>query len=243
MNIFRRRLFAGLLLLTGLALGGSVIGQNLDVASFGKAVTFMGLVGANRVELTSTGVCPTPTAECVTINPVTSGVLFEYDVTADLGNITLSRHVVRQISLIYQMTNIIYEYEFENTTAGTIPSAFFHFEPYVTLESNSPLLNDPACIDPNTGMACNGKAVIFLSAGQTSNRSLASGERDREHQSFTRAGSTGIGKQSLMTIGWPQATVDEIFDRAIIIRLHVKGSTRRVNDGFIKYELRLFGDD
>lgn len=221
---------------------GAVLAQNIDTLSLGSTARFAGLAASTKVNLAA--VCPVagqaPGDRCVVIDPV-PGNTTAYD-EQDLGYTVLPKAVVRRINLIYPITNITYEYQFQNTTGAQVPNGFFSTQPYLTFESNSPALNDPACIDPNTGMACGGKAVIFISATNTANRSLAAGERDREHRMFSRAGSVGIGKQSFLNVGWPQATVDEIFDRAITIRLNVKGSARYVTDAFVNYELRLFVD-
>ena len=222
---------------------GTVLGQNLDLLSAGNTVRFAGLADSTTVFLASA--CPVAGQaagdRCVVIDPV-PGNTTAYD-EQDLGYTTLPRAVVRKIDLIYQITNITYEYQFQNTTGAQVPNGFFSMQPYLTFESSSPALNDPACIDPNTGLACGGKAVIFISSLNSSNRSLADGERDREHRMFSRCGSTGIGKQAFLNVGWPQATVDEIFDRQITIRLHAKGSARYVTDAHLSYELRLFVDD
>ena len=221
---------------------GAVLAQNADTLSLGSTARFAGLAGSTRVYLAA--VCPVAGQaagdRCVVIDPVL-GNSTAYD-EQDIGYTVLPRAVVRRINLIYQITNITYEYQLQNTTGAQVPNGFFSTQPYLTFESNSPALNDPACIDPNTGLACGGKAVIFISAQNTVNRSLAAGERDRQHNMFSRAGSTGIGKQAFLNVGWPQATVDEIFDRQITIRLNVKGSARYVTDAFVNYELRLFVD-
>lgn len=238
-----RKVLAGVLCVAAIVLAGSAVGQNADLLTAGKNVIFAGLAGSGRVNLAA--ICPVPgqgaNDRCVVINPV-PGSDTDYD-EVDLGHTDLPRAVVRRINIIYQIVNLTYEYQLQNTTGAQVPAARFQVQPYVTLESSAASLNDPACIDPNTGLACGGKAVLFVSADNRVNRSLADGERDRQHHMFSRAGSTGIGKQSLLNLGYPQATVNDIFSGPISIHLHVKGTARYVTDAFVFYELRLFVDN
>ena len=237
-----RKVFAGIFCIAALALADSAIGQNLDLVTAGKSVVFAGLADAGKVNLAAT--CPVagqgPNDRCVVLNAVVGGTT-NYD-ELDLGHSDLPRIVVRHINIIYQIVNLTYEYQFQNLTGAQVNNAFFSVQPYVTLESSAASLNDPACIDPNTGLACGGKAVVFVSATNTSNRSLADGERDREHRMFSRAGTVGIGKQSLLNLGYPQSTVNDIFSGPISIHLHVKGAARHVTDAFVQYDVRLFVD-
>lgn len=223
----------------------SVGAQNFDTLSFGNAVKFAGAFQTGTVILTSD--CTPdpmnplgPDDRCVVLSA--SPARTDFDVTDDIGRTILPKNTAK--TLIYQITNVNWFYEFNNTTgAPTTPSqrALFTVTPYLTLESDA--LNDPTCFDPNNGgMPCAGKVIAFVTGTHRVNRSLATAEVDSQSLSFSRCGGAGLGKQSLLDEGIPAAVVDKMFKGPITIRGHIKGSVRHVDAGSLFYQLRVFVD-
>jgi hypothetical protein len=214
--------------------------QNFDELSFGKNVQFAGAAMSGVVTLSSDctpdpSATPGPDDRCVVTAAAPATTTYDF---RDIGRLTLPKNTVDTI--IYQVTNVNYSYVFQNTTGAMVPSARFSMVPYLTLES--PALNDPRCIDPSTGLPCNGKIDESVTASTTVQRSLVAGEQDLQTHSFSRCGGAGIGRATLEGQGIPSDVVDKMFKKPITIRLNVRGTTRYVVDASVFYQLRVFVD-
>lgn len=149
--------------------------------------------------------------------------------------------------IIYPVLNFFHDFTLENTSGSPQSSVFFEYTADMTIESSA--LNDPSCIDPNTGNPCGGQLQFqFGDNRMREDRSMNPGDRERQHLNYTRAGNLGITKRSLVESGLSQAVADNLFHSAMTIRLNVHIRTRCVNQtpppaiATIIANMRLFGD-
>jgi hypothetical protein len=216
---------------------GPALAQNYDLLSFGKKVRFAGLVSTGRVSLGSSCPAPNPALprnRCIVL--AAAGTTTNFD-ERNIGHISLPG-AARAITLVYHVTSITSEYEFQNSTGAAVPSAVFNVQPYVTLESAA--LN--GVNHPITGQPLNGAIDLNINAMDTTDRSLAAGERDHQLHRVSHGAETGIGKLHLLSLGLSPAVVNNVFNGLFTYRLNVKGSANYVTSASIAYDLRLFTD-
>ncbi len=159
----------------------------------------------------------------------------------DAGNscrINLPKDVAK--SVIYPVLNFFYNYNMNNTT-GASAQARFQFTANITIVSN--VLNDPSCIDPNTGLPCGGRLTFQFTPNRVfDDRHLDSGEHAQVRMTLTRAGNAGINKQQLIDEGLPSALADDLFHHPMTLQLNVIGTAKNVDSASITSNIRLFAD-
>jgi hypothetical protein len=230
------KLFSITLMFVALSVGG-VPAQNQDILSLGKKVRFAGLVATGRLVLGSS--CPAPNPafprdRCIVL--AAAGTTTNFD-ERNIGHISLPGGV-RAITLVYHVTSLTSEYEFQNSTGAVVPSAVFTVTPYVTLES--PALN--GVNHPITGVPLNGALDININAPDTVDRSLAVGERDHQVHRVSHGAEMGLGKNHLLSLGFSPAVVNNVFNSLFTYRLNVKGNANYVTSATIAYDVRFFTD-
>jgi hypothetical protein len=211
-----------------------------DADSFGHAALYMGAASGFVHLKPSCTPAPTPvppaTANDDQCFVVTGGAV---SFTAnDICRIKLPKKATR--TLIYPALNIFLGYELENTTGVFQPHGRLNFSASIDVESD--VLLDPTIIDPATGLPAAGKFQSVFSYTYNDDRSMQPNDRQRLRETLVRVGNTGITKQFFIQQGVPAATVDNLFNSAMTIRMNVTGSALLLNEADITGNMRLFGD-
>ena len=122
------------------------------------------------------------------------------------------------------------------------PNARIQITPNYTFQNAA--LNDPAMIDPTTGLPFNGKLNLGL-AGIRHARSLQAGEHQTERDNTTRACIAGlISKQALKdTFGLTDTQVKNFFNNDTVITMNIVGQTQLIDFAGINYGTRFFVDE
>jgi len=208
-----------------------------DPDSFGRNVHFLGVAQTGTVTVTGPGGCPPPDPNfpddrCVEANPNAS-------ITAlDIGRIRLPAKAANSV-LCHTITSIPI-WQLGNLTAGRVRGSFRYLAG-VTIENE--VLNDPALIDPNTGLPFNGKLDVAFSL-ITDQEPLEPGDSVTRRQGFTRACIGGLVSKLGLTQGFglTAAQADDFFKKPMTLRLNITLSTSFVDNAFVLFGLRLFGD-
>ena len=219
-----------------------------DVGSFGNNAIYMGAASGDITLQTApcTTPTPTPTPSPPSVNPPNGEQCFQImDTTVttpfDAENscrINLPLNAAKTI--IYPVLNFFYTYNMNNTTASAA-QARFQFTANLTIVST--VLNDPSCIDPNTGAPCDGRLTFQFTPNRVfDDRHLDAGEHAEVRMTLTRAGNGGISKASLITEGLPSSLVDNLFKNPMTLQMNVIGTAQYVDFAQITTNMRLFGD-
>ena len=217
-----------------------------DAETFGHPALYMG--AASGLVTLSTDPCPSPTPtpsppstvnnnQCFQLLPPPSTTNFD---AQDIARIKLPKKATRTV--IYPVLNIFINYQLENSTGASVPSATFRFSATISIESDA--LNDPSVIDPGTGLPAMGKITNLFPYNYRDDRSMKDGDRQRLRETLVRAGNTGLTKrQFIESFGLSPAVVDAMFAGPMTVHLDVISTgARYVTDASITGNMRLFGD-
>jgi hypothetical protein len=217
-----------------------------DVGSFGNNSIYLGAVSGFITLQTDPCTTPTPTPSPGSVNPPNSNQCFQIVDTSvttpfDAENscrINLPKDAAKTI--IYPVLNFFYNYNMNNTT-GAAAQARFQFTANITIASS--VLNDPSCIDPNTGMPCDGRLTFQFTPNRVfDDRHLDAAEQAQVRMTLTRAGNAGINKQQLIDDGLPSGLINDLFHNPMTLQLNVIGTAKNVESASITSNMRLFGD-
>ena len=215
-----------------------------DVGSFGRNAVYLG-AESGFITLQTAACTPTP-APTPSHNPANGDQCFQITDTTvvtpfDAENscrINLPGDAAK--TLIYPVLNFFYNYHMNNT-GGAPAQARFQFTGNITIVSS--VLDDPTCIDPNTGLPCGGQLTFAFTPNRVfDDRHLDVGETAEVRLTLTRAGNAGINKAQLVQEGLPQALVDRLFHNPMTLQLNITGTAKNVDSANITSNMRLFGD-
>lgn len=208
-----------------------------DPDTFGKAVKWLGLVSIN---MTLTDNCSPVAGEpalenCIELAPAPAPTPIN---APDLASITLPGRSAETL-LCHWQTPVV-SYSLANTTGAPAQYAF-RLTPTYRFESD--VLDDPALINPATGLPFGGS----LSTSLTSvNRfgTLQDGEFEVQYESGTRMCIGGVLSQRSLVQQWglTEAQARRFFRRPITIVMGLSGNTRLVDGASINFGTRFVGD-
>lgn len=209
-----------------------------DPDSFGRSVTYMGMIASASIDLKESGCQPStgPGDQCVTLNPQPQSTSFTFN---DVGHITLpggSTH-----SLLCFQTSALNSWQFHNNTM-TAQYAQISLNETVTIES--PLLTDRSLIDPTTGQPFNGKLTAWIGLLASHWATLQPGAEQGDSGWVTRGCEGGaISKAQLRQVyGLSDKIADQFFQMPITIRLNASGDAQLVEWGGMSFGVRFYGD-
>jgi hypothetical protein len=216
---------------------GSEVG---DPDSFGRNVRYIGTMQSGTITLSSD--CtpdpsspPGPDDRCITTAP--APLLTPIHVT-DVGRVVIPGRATH--SLICHWQTPIVVYGFQNPTGVFQADGRFVVTPTYTIQNE--VLNDPALLDPATGLPYGGQFEVGLS-GIRRERGLQPGESQVEREGGTRACIGGIvSAQMLRGMGLTEAQVTEFFKHDTVITMNMTGQAKFVEFASIIYGVRFVGD-
>jgi hypothetical protein len=210
-----------------------------DVDSFKREVVFLGL-SSGFVTL-ETG-CPPPDPAfpeqvCQEINPTPGGLTaFNFP---DLDHITLPGKSAHSL-LCYWFSPVV-SATYNNPTASRV-TALLRYTPTLTVEN--PVLDDPALIDPTTGVPFGGQLLTSMTSSEIFQVPLEPGVAFTERTRDSTVCMAGLlSKRALVdTYGLTEGQAKEFFKQPTTIRLNVSGSARYVDFAGLTLGLRIVGD-
>ncbi len=210
-----------------------------DVDSFKREVVFLGLA-SSFVTLEQT--CPPPDPAvpdqfCTPLNPtVGAPTAFTYN---DMARIKLPAKSANSL-LCYWFSPIV-NVSYGNPTTSRV-TALFRYTP--TLTVTNPVLDDPALIDPTTGVPFGGSLLTSMSSSEVFQVPLEPGVNFTERTRDSTVCMAGlISKRALIdNYGLTEAQATEFFKKPTTVSLNVTGSARFVNFAGLTMGLRIVGD-
>lgn len=214
-----------------------------DADSFGRAVKFDGLVQSGWVTFIDdcTPVpgdpAPGPNDRCQVLNAAPALTTFDFP---DIGQLTIPGKSAKSL-FCHWLSPIVY-YRFDNPTGVLQPNATIRLIPYVVIESV--VLDDPALINPVTGLPFGGQLETGFSATYQDSQSLDAGHSATRRFSESRVCISGFLSKQLLTqtYGLTDAQADEVFKHDVTLHFGVRGNAALVSSGVVTYGLRVVGD-
>jgi hypothetical protein len=208
----------------------------LDVDSFGRNVTYLGLAQTKGVQLLDdcTGVDPAETV-CITRPPGDGFYLFN---ETGLGTYKLPGKSTKSL-LCFNITPFL-TINYHNESAAPRLASFGGF---TTMTIANPVLDDPALLDPATGLPFNGVIESGLNVYRET-FTLAAGAMDQKRMAVSRGCNAGfISKRSLMDdYGLSETLANKFFRQPITITFGLTGSVRSADLMLLTTGVRFYGD-
>ncbi|MBK8147555.1 MAG: hypothetical protein IPK58_04915 [Acidobacteria bacterium] len=212
--------------------------------SFGKNAKFLGIASSGYAIIysscdpailqTDLGVVLGPDDRCLAVpNPnVTATAVF-----TDMARITFPARTASDI--IYMINNHSINWDSTNDTAANLFGTM-SYAPRVTIESVA--LNDPAAVDPNTGLPLNGSFTTTGNGTKFSSGLLAPGAINSYVESYSRANTLGFSREYFRALGFPNSVINSLYRNPMTIRLGMRLSVRGVPYGQYVYTARFLGN-
>lgn len=162
--------------------------------------------------------------------------MFEFE---DVARITLPARSAD--SLLCHWFSPAINVAYGNATAGRVLGRL-RYTPTLTIEN--PVLDDPALVDPNTGVPFGGRLLTSMTASESFVVPLEPGVSFAERTRDSAVCMAGlVSRQSLMTnYGLTRVQADRFFRKPTTIRMNVSGSSQYVTSAQLTLGLRIVGD-
>lgn len=208
-----------------------------DVDSFGRNVRWLGLASA-FINVQSG--CPKPSSPdeyCQELN-TTPGATTSFAFN-DAARIKLPKYASNSI-LCYWFSPVL-TYTWSNPTAGRVIGQL-RFVPTLTIEN--PVLNDPALIDPTTGVPFGGVLQTSMTSSETVQQALEAGVTLNERERDSNVCMAGFisHKALIENYGLSPAQADDFMANPMTVKLNITGSTRYISNASMVFGLRIVGD-
>ncbi len=215
-----------------------------DTHSFGKNAKFLGSLYAGTlyiyhscdpaVLLAELGLTLAPDDKCVTHSVGSPMVTTE--VSDPAWEITIPGKTVKNV--VYPMLNNSVGYDsFSSTGAGVT----MFYVPRVTIESDA--LNDPAAINPNTGLPMNGSFTTSLPGTRLRSFSIASGDFVSDFDSYASVAGRGFSRVYFEALGLPQSVINQLYKKDMKLKFRIRARViGPVDFGQFFYTFRLLGN-
>jgi hypothetical protein len=225
------------LVLSPAALAAAVTPEDVgDADSFGKNVTYLGLAQTLSVAVVDDCTGSDPLVErCIVQNPAPASTIFVED---DLAVMNLPAKATKTL-MCFTLTPSI-QVNWRNDTA-TQQIARFTANALITIEN--PVLDDPALIDPGTGLPFGGVLQVGLSTWHHS-QSMAPGAHEEERSFQSRGCIAGLVSRRVLVDGYglTDTQAKEFFKKPMTIRFGARGSVAMSQFTNYFYGIRLYGD-
>jgi hypothetical protein len=208
----------------------------LDVDSFGRNVTYLGLAQTKTVEILDDCSFADPTLEVCIVRPPGDG-------TVALNETNLTTYKLPGKStkslLCFNITPFLTINYHNESAAPRLAS----FQVSSTMTIANPVLDDPTLLDPLTGLPYNGVIETGLTVYRE-NFTLAAGAIDQKRMSVSRGCNAGlITKRSLMDdYGLSETLANKFFKQPITITFGLTGIVRSADFMVLATGVRFYGD-
>lgn len=208
-----------------------------DVDSYGRNLTWLGLTQGN-VTLTRSGCAspPVPDLPCLALNPAPAFTNFAFE---DIARVVLPAKASN--SLLCHWLSPVLDIGYQNPTAVPAVGRLF-YTPTLTIENE--VLNDPALIDPTTGLPFGGKLRTSMTASERFEVPLAAGMllNSRERDSAVCIAGF-ITRRSLTDMyGLTDTQAKQFFKKKTTVRMNISGQAQYVDEASLVLGLRIVGD-
>jgi hypothetical protein len=207
-----------------------------DADSFGRNVTYLGLVQSQPVFTTDDCTGSDPTLErCIVAAPAPGITAFD---ETNMGTLSLPKNASKSL-LCFTLTPFISN-TWQNSTGSP---QIARFSAVANISIANPVLDDPALIDPNTGLPFGGKIDVGLVTWGKS-FTIQPNETNFERSTESRACIAGIiSKRALVdNYGLTEPQANQFFKKPMTLTLGAQGTVAMSVFSQYFYGLRIYGD-
>jgi len=207
-----------------------------DPDSFGRNVTYIGMTQTDSVTIAPDCSFSDPEFErCIVGNPAPLPTAFN---EADLAIINLPAKSTKSL-ICFAFTPFIGVSWANNT--GTMQTASFIATAPIIIDNE--VLDDPALIDPNTGLPFGGSLSLSLSSW-FNRHSIEAGEFEDENSSQSRSCIAGLVSKQALVLGYglTEAQATQFFKKPMTIHFGARGTVQMADFMSYFYGIRLYGD-
>ncbi len=155
----------------------------------------------------------------------------------DIGRITFPRNSADNVIYFLQLNQM--SYDFANSNSNSV-FATFAYTPSYTIESVA--LNDPAAINPNTGLPMNGSFTTGISASKITGKTYQANSQEFITDRYSTSATRGFARSYFAALGLPQHVINQIYKNPITIRLNLRVTTQFISYGQFFYSVRFTGN-
>ncbi|MGH8251389.1 MAG: hypothetical protein ACREVI_11965 [Steroidobacteraceae bacterium] len=206
-----------------------------DVDSFKRSLRWLGVEQMN-IDLLDT--CPPGPIEdyaCQTL-AAAGTTLFAFD---DVARIELPEKASKSILCHWFSPHLSLAW---NNATAVAQLAELTYTPTLTVEN--PVLDDPALINPQTGLPFGGSLLAGMTSSERIVVPLASGMAfDEFHRDSATCIAGFVTRRGLvMTYGLTEALADEFFRQPTVVRMNIEGTATHLEAAQLVFGLRIVGD-
>jgi hypothetical protein len=205
-----------------------------DVDSFGRNLRWLGVTQLNAAVTSDCSGWTEPGCQVMT----TPGALTTFSFT-DLARIRLPPKATKSL-LCYWVSPLV-TVTYQNPGASTV-NALLRYSPTLTIEN--PVLNDPALIDPTTGLPFGGRLETGMTSSEFYEVPLAPGVEFTQRSRDSAVCIAGfLSKRALVdTYGLTDAQAVAFFQQETVVRMNLAGTVNHVTNANFIFGLRIIGD-
>ena len=212
--------------------------------SFGKNVKFLGTAATGVVYvyhscdpailLAEGNITLGPDDRCLvnTVGGGTASATFN-----DLGRITIPGRSADNV--VYFILNNTVSSETQNSYANGL-FVFSSYIPRLTIESAA--LNDPAALDPTTGLPLNGVLTVSAFGARVFNKTVPANDFEFFYDTYSSAATRGFARGYFADLGLPPSVVNNLYRQPMTIRLGMRVAAQNVSFGQYFYAMRFTGN-
>lgn len=206
-----------------------------DVDSFERNLRWLG-VTQGAVVLDASCPPPVPGENCQVLAPAPATTSFSY---SDIARITLPGKAAHSL-LCYWFSPVL-SLGWDNPGATQVIGRLT-YNPTLTLENE--VLDDPALIDPTTGLPFGGQLLTGMTSSERFEVPLPPATSFFERQRDSAVCIAGfISRRALVdTYGLTPSQAKEFFKKPTTVRLNVSGTARHMQFAQLLFGLRIVGD-
>jgi len=206
-----------------------------DTDSFGREMIFLGRASGPLVTLREDCSAAAPPELCTAILAAPASTSYER-----LGLATVRLPARASNSLVcYEFAPVV-SYTFNNRGTTDLPAGAFVVNGVIKLRS--PVLT--GYVNPNTGVAYNGEVTINANLSSESLRLRPGDLNSKTITPVRTCAATAISKRVLRdALGMSAAQAERFFNSEITLEFGLAGQARLVTFGFLRLDVRVYGDD
>jgi hypothetical protein len=218
----------------GIAAAPPTLEEVGDVDSFGRSLRWLGVTQMN---ITLADACDDPAAACAVLSPSPAATAFQFE---DVARIVLPPKASH--SMLCYWLSPFHNVTYSNPGAAPVV-ARLRYSPTLTVENT--VLDDPALIDPTTGLPFGGRLTTGMTASESFELPLPAGTTVTQRTRDSAVCIAGfLTRRALVdTYGLTEAQAKEFFKRRTTVRMNlVGGQAQYVSNASMVFGFRIIGD-